>query len=198
MKKIAIFGGAFDPITRGHIVVMDAVAPYVEQVWLLPAATPRYGKKMTLFQHRFQMCMLAAFNRNNVYPTPTESLFKTKGRTYDLIKMIMKEWPNNEFYFVIGQDNAVEIHKWYKWKKLIKLIPFIVVARPNVVRSCRNWYEEAPHSFIQNKFGIGGSSTLVRELIKHNEIEVVKKYIDHEILEYIMDNKLYVGGHNNG
>ena len=76
------------------------------------------------------------------------------------------------------------------------MIPFIVASRPDAIRPCSAWYNEAPHCFVQKKYEIGGSSTLVRELIKHNEIEIAKKYIDHEILEYIMDNKLYVGGHN--
>ena len=97
MKKIALFGGAFDPITRGHIEVIDAVSPYVDQVWLMPAYTHIYGKKMTSFNHRFQMCMMATSNRNNVFPAPAEPLYKTKGKTYNLIKRIIEDWPAHKF-----------------------------------------------------------------------------------------------------
>ena len=60
--KVAILGGAFDPVTKGHIAVAKHVldnAREFDEAWLMPCFTHMYGKDMTEPGHRLAMCRLA-------------------------------------------------------------------------------------------------------------------------------------------
>jgi len=61
--KVAIFGGAFDPITTGHIKTAQLVLNYskeFDEVWLMPCYTHLNGKHTSAPEDRLEMCRLAA------------------------------------------------------------------------------------------------------------------------------------------
>ena len=75
--NIALFGGTFDPIHRGHVVVARAAAEKFElkQVWFVPADIPPHKQKapLTSFYHRYAMVSLALAGEKDFVPSLLEA-----------------------------------------------------------------------------------------------------------------------------
>jgi nicotinate-nucleotide adenylyltransferase len=216
--RIAIFGGAFDPPTIGHSIVIDTVRHHVGEVWVLPAFNHFHGKEMTDFLERFSMCGLA-FNDllfyNNCVSLHTEEYINrntTDGTAFNLLKNLDAKYGTNnvEFLFVIGQDNADKIKTWKNYEELIKQFKFIIIPRIYDHEKVNelHWYHNDPHIFLKELSHANGiSSTKARQLIKEYYIANSKEYadvellhhiktkitkcIDSQLMEYILANEIY-------
>jgi len=140
--NIAIFGGTFDPVHRGHIVVARAAAAKfaLKQVWFIPADIPPHKQKMpiTSFYHRYAMIALALAGEKAFVPSLLEALdpgqpAKERKPSYsiDTMRRVKKSLGKSDhLYFLIGMDAFRDIAKWYKAEELLAECEFIVAARP--------------------------------------------------------------------
>jgi nicotinate-nucleotide adenylyltransferase len=198
--NVAILGGAFNPITNGHIEIVKLILDKYDwdEVWLLPTNISNRGKKLVPFKDRFRMCELAAQADGRIKVCDYEYKHNLKGETYHLLnKMIHdKELENYRFGFIIGQDSANSLDTWYNADELIKLdIKFIVVPRKGVKRNPNvTWYLQKPHQYIvdEQKLKYEISSTMVRDILKKDkDYSKIKEYMDPNVLHYIFLNLLY-------
>jgi len=133
--KIALYGGAFDPVHNGHIAVVDFIhnLNYFDEIWILPSEHHKYDKTMSSFDDRVNMCKLSFEEYENVYVKSIEQfIYQTKlsdGSTYDLIRYLKEIYSENEFYFIIGEDNAQSINQWKESEKLREMLRFITLTR---------------------------------------------------------------------
>ena len=207
--KVALYGGAFNPIHNDHIGVAKFVletSGEFDEVWLLPAFHHMYGKDMASPENRLEMCRLAAECDKRIKVFDYEIRNKMAGETYNLFKRLKEEKELTEKYqfsMIIGLDNANTFDKWVNYEELERIARFVVVPRVGVVRDVDvNWYLKPPHVFLnaeKNKIG-NLSSTEVRNLFKklkkvrnkgriHEEI---LRKIDPKVFDYIHKNNLYV------
>lgn len=199
--NVAILGGAFDPITKGHIeiakLILDA-SKWADEVWLMPANLHMSGKNMAPFEHRFNMCKIAAEVDGRIKVSSYEFDKNFKGESYHLLNTLIhdKNFENYRFAFVVGQDNANKIHTWYNSEELLKLdVKFIVVPRRGVKRDPSvTWYLQKPHLFIadENRLKYQISSTMVRTAMTDGDICVIDSCLDANVHKYILTNLLYV------
>jgi nicotinate-nucleotide adenylyltransferase len=201
--KVAILGGAFDPIHVGHIQVAQAVLNYskaFDEVWLCPCFCHLYGKKMTAPKHRLEMCRLAAQVDGRIKVFDYEIKNKFKGETYHFMKSLLEEdFAKNEYNFslIIGQDNAQSFDRWYNYELLERMCRFIVVPRQGVSTPKGDaWYLKPPHIYLAPDEPIMRiSSTRVREMFQSSRgicsKEVLTKVLNSKVLAYIFENKLY-------
>ncbi len=191
--KVAILGGAFDPITTGHIKNCQFVlntSKTFDEVWLMPCYKHMNGKKMESYEHRLNMCKLAAEKDPRIKVSDFEGIHKLSGETYQLVKAIEKEklTENHNFSLIIGQDNANTFDRWVNADVLEQMIRFVVVPRPGVEPE-GNWYLKSPHIWLSNDGTLSDvSSTLVREQIR---TKGNSSFVDQDVLNYILENKLY-------
>lgn len=133
--KIGILGGAFDPITRGHIDVAKHVLNSevgIDEVWILPCYESMTKKQLKNSYHRLQMCQLAIKNEPNYNIKICDFEIKNKlcCPTYDIILKFYESFDKeNTYYFIIGMDNAIKIKSWENYQKLLEIMSFIVVSR---------------------------------------------------------------------
>jgi nicotinate-nucleotide adenylyltransferase len=140
--KIALFGGTFDPVHRGHIVVARAaVAKFgLKQVWFVPADIPPHKQKtpITSFYHRYAMVALAVAGEREFLPSLVEApdLNASGGErrpsySIETVRRVKKSLGKSDhLYFLIGIDAFKDIAKWYKAEELLGECEFIVAARP--------------------------------------------------------------------
>jgi len=157
-RKIAIYGGAFDPITNGHLTMAAQIvhSGMTDEVWLVPSG-PRPDKPnlKTSVIDRFCMCQLAVnqcFSRNfPVLVDDCECFVEEALATYDLLCALKEKNPGCDFTFVIGSDWLQEgssMADWdsknWNWKegdpedqkrivtghKMLNEFDFLVVKRP--------------------------------------------------------------------
>lgn len=197
--KVAILGGAFNPIHNGHIQLAQFVlnsSGEFDEVWLMPAYNHMYNKEMVSAEDRLKMCELAAKVDNRIKVFDYEIRNQLKGETFYFFKKLKEETELNEKYqfaMIIGLDNANTFDKWVNYKELERLARFIVVPREGIKRDLNvNWYLQEPHMFLNCENNIMEiSSTSIRHLVEtHNFIQILN-YIDKDVYNYIIKHKLY-------
>ncbi len=207
MKNIAILGSAFNPITKGHTGIAENVIktlPFIDEVRLSPCYRHSFGKQLENDFHRLEMCKLAVDNLNNpkIKLSDYEIKNKLSGTTYDFFSNLnlYPEFLGNKYFFIMGLDNAVNIHKFYKYEELLKIITFITINRDGVETNPENdWYKKAPHIYfeLQKDSLLKISSTQVRDALLEDDNETLAKMIDKDVLDYIKLNHLFGYKHGN-
>jgi nicotinate-nucleotide adenylyltransferase len=140
--NIALFGGTFDPIHRGHVVVARAAATKfaLKQVCFVPADVPPHKQKTPVlsFYHRYAMVALALAGEKTFVPSLLEAPDAASGDsrrkpsyTIDTVRRVKaKLGKSDHLYFLIGMDAFKDIGKWYEAEALLGECDFIVAARP--------------------------------------------------------------------
>ena len=139
--NIALFGGTFDPIHRGHVNVARAAvkAFALKQVWFIPADIPPHKQKapITSFYHRYAMIALALVGEKDMIPSlveapdPDAKAERKPSYSLETVRRVKKSLGKSDhLYFLIGMDAFKDIAKWYKSEELLAECDFIVAARP--------------------------------------------------------------------
>jgi nicotinate-nucleotide adenylyltransferase len=140
--NIALFGGTFDPIHRGHVTVARAAAAKfgLKQVWFIPADIPPHKQKapVTSFYHRYAMVALALAGEKDFLPSlleaPEPARLKderTPSYSIDTVRRVKKILGKSDhLYFLVGMDAFKDVSTWYKPEELLSECEFIVAARP--------------------------------------------------------------------
>jgi len=154
--QVAILGGAFDPITVGHIQVAQLIlnqSQVFDEVYLLPCYQHIYNKKMASPEHRLHMCKLAASVDGRIKAFDYEIMHKLGGETYNLAKKLLEDKKykdSHSFSFIIGLDNANTFSNWVNYADLERLARFVVVPRTGQKpKRGVNWYLKTPHIYIE-------------------------------------------------
>jgi NAD+ kinase len=195
--RVALLGGAFDPVHLGHIEVAGEVLRlgHVDEVWLMPCFEHLAGKVMAPAEHRLIMCRLAVQSTRGVGVFDYEIRHQFRGETYHLVKNLLAEEVARircEFSLIIGQDNADSFATWTNHEGLERLIPFVVVPRTGCpVPRPSAWYLKPPHCFLEGMSqDFPTSSTEVRRLLRAGDPSV-SRLVAPEVLDYIRVNGLY-------
>lgn len=137
--NIAFFGGTFDPIHRGHIVVADSAVKRFKlgRVLFVPAQLPPHKQHQTFssFAHRMAMVALATQGRATFIPSDIEArLYVETGKpnySFDTVCHIKGQLKKaDKLYFLIGIDAFLDIATWHRPSELLRECEFIVANRP--------------------------------------------------------------------
>jgi nicotinate-nucleotide adenylyltransferase len=139
--NLALFGGTFDPIHRGHLKVARAAAEKfkLKEVWFIPADVPPHKLKtpITSLFHRYAMVSLGTAADKDFVPSLLEAPdpnFKGDHRpnySIDTVRRLKASLRKSDhLYFLIGMDAFKDIAKWHEAEALLRECDFIVAARP--------------------------------------------------------------------
>lgn len=195
--KVAVFGGAFNPVHNGHI---NLAKKYIEllkpdKMLIIPTANPphRENNNFEADCHRFNMLKLAFEHEKNIEISDIEFKIEGKSYTYNTVCEIEKQYENADIYLIVGEDQFLYFDKWYKWQELLKKVTLCTAER-NKDKACeiRAFAENVLHT---DKYILAGfdpvvvSSSEIREKLKNNES--VDRLIPEKVLNYINENELY-------
>ena len=136
MTRIGIFGGSFNPPHIAHqLAALWALETHCDEVWICPAYVHVFGKDLAPFDHRVEMCRLAAAAlgpRASVHRAE-EELAQRPGfvasRTLDLIEHVERAVPGASLRLLIGADILADTAKWYRWDEVSRRAPPLVIGR---------------------------------------------------------------------
>lgn len=139
-RAIGIFGGTFDPIHSGHLVVAAAAARRfrLDQIYFVPSSRPPHKKPQELaaFSHRYAMVALACANRTRFVPSlaeaPHDEGVPQIFYSVDTVRRFHQECPRNSIYFILGADSFKEISIWRSYEALLDSCDFIIASRPGI------------------------------------------------------------------
>ena len=140
--KLAIFGGTFDPIHDGHLVLARSAADRFEldRVLFVPAAHPPHKAGVTHAPYADRVAMVELACRGEAR-FEVSRLEQDTARSYsiDTIEKVRATLaPTDQLYFLIGADAFAEIQTWYRWRDVVDSVRFLVVSRPGHI------YQAAP------------------------------------------------------
>ena len=135
MKRKAFYGGSFDPLHNGHLLIARKLIELfaLDEFVFIPAfhAPHKKTKKPTSAFHRFAMISLAINSESKIKISTVELDAPEKPFTFETQTKLVDELTDTEIFFVIGADSWQEIDTWREWEKVLTLTNIIVVTRPD-------------------------------------------------------------------
>ncbi len=195
-SRIAIFGGAFDPIHNAHLAVARAAAGRfrLDRILFVPSYSPPHkgGVTHAPYEDRVRMVEIAcaessppagvSFNASRLEEGTERSYsIDTIGR----LRVTLQ--PADELFFLIGADAFAELRTWHRWRDVVESVRFIVAARPGYVYDAP---DEAKVERLEEKKSATSSSS-IRKAIEANNVELDAP---PGVIEYIRVHRLYGAG----
>jgi len=128
--KIGILGGTFDPAHKGHLEISKQAKKRFRLnniVWAITKQNPFKDESRSSLKSRMEFAK-KIIGKNSYIKIRFYEEKIASNKTIDLIKYLSKE-KHNEIYFIMGADNLIHFHKWYKWKSIIKKCNIVVFDR---------------------------------------------------------------------
>ena len=134
--RVGIFGGAFDPIHVGHLVLAERVRDEagLDLVRFLPSYKPPHktDRDLTRFETRCDMVTLATTGQPAFVLDAIEKELPPPSYTVNTLRELAARHPADEFSLIIGADSLHDLPTWYEPRELLKLAELVVVPRPGV------------------------------------------------------------------
>lgn len=195
--KIGLFGGTFDPIHLGHLIVMENVLNFMnlDKIIILPSSNPphKLNKDKTDVKLRVDMVKKAIENNNRIILSTFEADNNEVIYSYQTINYFKEKYSADEFYYIMGEDSFMNIESWKNYKDLLRenLIVFArssIDSQSSLVKKVKETNKENIH--LINNLNINISSTLIRNLLKDGKS--IRYLVTDDVYDFIMENKLYV------
>ena len=211
--NVAIFGGTFDPVHRGHLAVARAAqrACRLGRIYFVPADVPPHKQRLSItpFEHRYAMLALALRDEKTFLPSLMESRRQSAraggpdtrpNYTIDTVRRFRRTMKKaDRLFFIVGIDMYQDIDTWHQPDELQREVEFIVVSRPGYrlpdvasrkgasLRATQREAGEAKVHWLGN-VAENISSTRLREILASGH---KTKWLDPMVLAYIRKEHLY-------
>ncbi|HHZ05707.1 MAG TPA: nicotinate (nicotinamide) nucleotide adenylyltransferase [Clostridiales bacterium] len=196
--KIAMYGGSFNPVHRGHIQLVELFIQQLklDKVLIVPTATPPHksDREMVSATHRINMCELAFEHISKVNVSDIEILRKGKSYTVDTLRELIQLYPKGELYLLMGADMFLSLDTWRQYKEILKMTT--VCTLPRNLSGFKELTQYADYlksvggkALVINQPVMQVSSTEIRQAIKSKT--GVAQMIPPCVEKYIYDNQLY-------
>lgn len=186
-KNIGIYGGAFNPIHTGHLILaQSAMEEYsLEKVLFAVSSNPPHKTGIESFEHRFAMTELAVKNCPKFEVTDIEKEIEGRSYTYCLIEKIKEKYGmENNYFLIIGEDEANYFNNWFRYEDILKMCRVVVGHRGTELPKNSIEFEFLKTPFIEI------SSSDIRKRAK--EGRSLLYYTEKSVADYIKENKLYL------
>ena len=184
--RLALFGGAFDPIHHAHLRIAKeaAVRSKLDEILFTPAARPPHKTVHASYEDRYRMVELAIEGEPRMAASRLEA-DSAQSFSIDTIEKLKTELSDgDQLFFLIGADAFAEIRTWKRWRDVVAAVEFIVVSRPGhryeVPNEARVHRLDTVHSPV--------SSSEIRARLAAGDERVDAPAA---VLQYIRDKRLY-------
>ncbi len=165
--NIGLFGGSFDPVHLGHLLVAQAAREELRltRLFFIPAAQspfkPEREPAPALERLRLLRLALAGMNWCEI----DEQEVKRGGVSYtvETVRDFGRRFPEAGLFWLIGADHVAQLAKWREADELARMAQFLVIPRPGAAEA------RLPDRFqgqILKGFPLGVSSSQIRDRVK--------------------------------
>src|SRR5438132_6331066 len=133
--RIGIFGGTFDPVHYGHLILAEQCREQgrLDEVWFVPAPRPPHKAEheTTRFEQRVEMLALAIAGHAAFRIDELEKERTGLSYTADTLAELRRRHPGHEFFLLIGSDTLIDLPGWYEPQQVVQRASLLVTRRPN-------------------------------------------------------------------
>lgn len=194
-NKILIFGGTFNPIHNGHLILAEHSINEegFDKVVFIPTMNPYYKDTLD-FDTRLKMLKMAIKDNDKFAYSSIEKKYNLEGKLYLILEKISK-LSDDDVTILIGSDSLMNLDWWYKIDEILKKYKILVLRRDDedeAIEMKINEYKEKYGADIKvlNNKRVEISSSMIREMIK--EGKSIKYLVTDEVEKFIKDENLYV------
>ena len=183
--KIGIYGGTFDPIHHGHLILardaMEMLA--LDRLFFVPNVVSPHKVSGVPVDPKFRLAMVYAAieEEPGLECDPTELERGGTSFTIDTVVDMHNRFPGEEFFLLIGADNLSQLHTWRRIEELERLVTFVILTRgdESTVR---------PYPILPRQVDI--AATEIRERIAKGLS--IRYLVPDRVREIIESNALYL------
>jgi nicotinate-nucleotide adenylyltransferase len=217
-RRVAIYGGTFDPVHRGHLEVARRVRELfdLDEVLFVPAFVPPHKRDAGILSpfHRVAMLALAIQDDDRFQISTIELDQPERPYAIDTVSRLKTQLgAGHRFFFLIGADSWAELHTWHQWRQLLNLCDLIVVTRPGyelranvpaevarivdmrgqstkeILAEVAN--EIGPRVYFSDGASMDVSATAIRAAASVNDEAALQKMLPPAVANYITKHQLY-------
>lgn len=136
--RLGLFGGTFDPIHLGHLILAEQCreACELERVWFVVAGLPPHKMQgRTAVAHRLEMVRIAVAGHSAFEASDIEAVRPGPHYSVETLESVRRERPSDELFFLIGADSLVDLPFWREPRRIAQLATIVVVNRPGIAEA---------------------------------------------------------------
>lgn len=137
MRRIGIFGGTFDPIHIGHLILAEEAwfQLKLDCIYLIPAADPPHkrNRKLSSAHHRLKMLELATNDIDYLHISRVDVDRPGPHYTSDMVRILRKQLGDDvDLYFLMGMDSLRDLPTWHEAMWLVENCKLVALSRHDV------------------------------------------------------------------
>ncbi len=173
---IGVMGGSFNPPHEGHLHISELAIKELalnKLLWLVSPQNPiKSEKPLYSFNERIKLCKELVGQNSKIEISDLEQKFSPSSRkfyTYNFLKRFKDKFPQYEVKLILGADNLINFHKWYRYKEIPELADIIFFSRPDESGDLK-------YKALNSRFGKSGEYKFINSrMIKISSSELRKK-----------------------
>jgi nicotinate-nucleotide adenylyltransferase len=192
-EKIGLFGGSFDPVHTGHLILAQMAADFagLERILFVPTATPPHKSERDLspFEDRITMVRLA-IEGNAAFELSLLEGGETPSYTWESLDRFARQGYDREhLHLIVGSDSLGEMSRWRNPGRIFESATIISMARPG------GDDPPAPPAgaavIVLDTGSNNISSSEIRERVRGGRS--IRYLVPEAVERYIIDRGLYTG-----
>jgi nicotinate-nucleotide adenylyltransferase len=193
LKRIGVFGGAFDPPHVAHHTLARAAIDQfkLETLHIVPTGSAWHKTRtLSAAHHRVAMAQLAFADLAQAFIDTREIERSGVSYTLDTLQELRKEQPQAQLYLFIGQDQAQSFECWHRWQDILEIAQLVVAQRPSESPDAGQWQNGGLLNVQRLAMpALQVSATHVRQCIAQGQS--TDAYLLPQVRRYIDQHRLY-------
>lgn len=199
LKRIGVFGGAFDPPHNAHVALARAALEQfaLDALYIIPTGQAWHkARTLSTPEHRLAMTRLAFEDMPRVVVDERELQRAGPTFTIDTLHALQAENPQAQLYLFIGADQFFSFRQWHKWQEILELAIICIADRAQSTLAQTQFDAYAPHDhrfFTLQLPLMPVSATQVRQLMTLGAASAydVARLVPEPVARYISLHRLY-------
>lgn len=192
-QKVGLYFGSFNPIHQGHLIIGNFMIENagLDEVWFVVSPQNPHKRSRNLLNEYDRLALVekAIEDNDNFKASNIEFSLPKPSYTIDTLTYLSEQFPQKEFYIIIGGDSYLNIHSWKNADVLLKKYKILVYQRPGYEDyAATEAMEHQSVRFFDAPY-INLSASYIREQLKHKKS--IKYLLPEQVEEEIRRSGFY-------
>jgi nicotinate-nucleotide adenylyltransferase len=201
--KVGIFGGTFDPIHQGHMIIAEQVMDELDLsgVVFVPGGIPPHKEPSSVrasVEDRFDMVEAAVAGNERFIVDRVEIDAGRPMYSLETVRILKQRSPDDDWYFISGADEVSNLLAWKDPDQLLEEVVMVAATRPGYDLSKLQHLESGLRNFDRifpvECTRVDISATGIRRRMLQDKS--VRYLVPEGVYEIIRDRGLYEGDKN--